>query len=75
MPSVVRIQQKEYFVLCTVYFETLGKYLLCTKYLTNANMPTSAEKRAQICPAEILVFSGYSENLVIIVFLETNLKF
>ena len=30
------------------YFETLGKYLLFSKYLTSTNMPTAQqEKRAQ----------------------------
>ena len=38
------------------YFETLGKYLLFTTYLTSTNMPTvQLEKRAQIGPIEILV--------------------
>ena len=38
------------------YFETLGKYLLFTKYLTSTNMPTAQQKkRAQIGPTEILV--------------------
>ena len=38
------------------YFETLGKYLLFTTYLTSTNMPTAQQKkRAQIDPTEILV--------------------
>ena len=54
------------------YFETLGKYLLFTMYLTSTNMPTTQQKkRAQIGPTEILVsFSFYS-----VVILDTNLKF
>ena len=52
------------------YFETFGKCLLCTTYLTSTNMPTAElEKRAQIGPTEILVFSSR------LYFLETNLKF
>ena len=27
------------------YFETLGKYLLFTKYLTSTNMPTAQQKK------------------------------
>ena len=27
------------------YFETLGKFLLFTKYLTSTNMPTAQQKR------------------------------
>ena len=44
MLSVVRIQQKEYLVLCS-YFETFVKYLLFTKYLTSTNMPTAQQKK------------------------------
>ena len=46
MVSVVRIQQKEYLVLCS-YFRTLGKFLLITNYLTSTNMPTAQQKKAQ----------------------------
>ena len=28
------------------YFETLGKYLLFTKYLTSTNMPTAQQKKS-----------------------------
>ena len=37
MPSVVRIQQKEYLIVCTV--------ILFTKYLTSTNMPTAQQKK------------------------------
>ena len=38
------------------YFETLGKYLLFTKYLTSTNMPTAQqEKRAQKKRRKVLV--------------------
>ena len=45
MLSVVRIQQKEYLVFMHSYFETLGKYLLFTKYQTSTNMPTAQQKK------------------------------
>ena len=38
------------------YFESLGKFLLVTKYLTSTNMPTVQHKKmAQISSTEILV--------------------
>ena len=43
MLSVVRIQQKEYLLLCTV-LETLRKYLLFAKYQTSTNIPTAQQK-------------------------------
>ena len=53
IPSVVRIQQKEYLVLCTVP----SKYLFFTTYITSTDMPTAQQKkRAQLGPTEILSF-------------------
>ena len=49
------------------YFETLGKYLLFTKYLTSTNMPTAQQKkRAQIGLTEIL--AGFSFILLFLNF-------
>ena len=45
------------------YFETLGKYLLFTKYLTSTNMPTcSAEKRALPQPRKERLYSMLQLN-------------
>ena len=45
MLSVVTDPAKGVFSIMHSYFETLGKYLLFTKYLTNTNMPTAQQKK------------------------------